>query len=194
MKKTIISLVSACALLLAGALCAQAQTEHLTFKGIPIDGTIKTMVAKLQDKGYKVLGVETEIGMLEGDFAGYSGCTIGVMGSAGMVTNVIVLFPKCDTWSALYSNYLSLRDSLTDKYGVPESKVEIFESASEPESDWERMYEVKNKRCLYRTTYALPNGKISISIGSSNYDAYVAIAYVDSANMNTNKSKASEDL
>ena len=194
MKKTIISLISACALLLAGALCAQAQTEHLTFKGIPIDGTVKGVTTQLQGKGYTLLSLKSDTGILEGGFAGYSGCNIGVMGTSGMATDVIVLFPKCDTWSALYYNYTSLRDSLTEKYGEPSYMEERFESSSEPESDWERLFEARCGRCLYRTTYTLSNGRISIGISGSNYEACVAISYVDKANTDKNNSTASEDL
>lgn len=34
---------------------SQTASEHLTFKGVPIDGTRKTFVANMQQKGFTLL-------------------------------------------------------------------------------------------------------------------------------------------
>lgn len=49
---------------------AQTTSEHLTFKGIPIDGPLNAFVAKRKAAGFKHLGTEDGFAYLEGDFAG----------------------------------------------------------------------------------------------------------------------------
>ena len=43
-------------LLLAVCTVCSAQTNHMKFKGIPIDGTLNSFVQKLKDKGYTFIG------------------------------------------------------------------------------------------------------------------------------------------
>lgn len=55
-----------------------AHTEHLKFKGIPIDGTLSEYVAALSNQCFILLEKDGKIGALEGDFAGYKDCIIFV--------------------------------------------------------------------------------------------------------------------
>ncbi len=52
---------------------AQSASEHLTFKGVPINGTLNEFVSKLKQKGLAHIGTEEGIAMLKGDFAAYWG-------------------------------------------------------------------------------------------------------------------------
>ena len=57
---------------------AQTPNKHLTFKGIPITGTLENFAQKMQAKGFrKIYSDRRRIGF-EGEFAGYSGCKITV--------------------------------------------------------------------------------------------------------------------
>ena len=56
-----------------------AQTsEHLSFKGVPIDGTLNVYVSKMEKGGFTLIGTEDGVAMLKGDFAAYKGCIIEV--------------------------------------------------------------------------------------------------------------------
>ena len=61
---------------------AQSNSEHLTFKGIPIEGSMTEFCQKLQTKGYTTLGQDNNGAVLVGDFAGRN-ATIGVAATNG---------------------------------------------------------------------------------------------------------------
>ena len=45
-----------------------AQTsEHMSFKGVPIDGTLNEYVAKMKQSGFQYLGAEDGTAILNGD-------------------------------------------------------------------------------------------------------------------------------
>lgn len=85
----------------------------LSFKGIPISGTLSEFGAKLVKAGFKNAGN----GTYTGDFAGYSGCKITPIGS-NPVYEVRVDFPVISNWDSLEKAYDSLQASLTQKYGL----------------------------------------------------------------------------
>ena len=49
---------------------AQNDTEHLTFKGVPIDGTLSEYVKKMKSAGFEYLEGGIDYAVLQGDFAG----------------------------------------------------------------------------------------------------------------------------
>ncbi len=85
----------------------------LTFKGIPITGTLSAFGAELVKAGFRNAGNGTYVG----DFAGYSGCKVTPVGS-NPVQEVRVDFPVISDWDALEKAYDSLQASLTQKYGM----------------------------------------------------------------------------
>ena len=194
MKKVFIIL-----LLLQMNLLSFAQTEspHLSFKGVPIDGTLNEYVQKMKQKGFDYIGTEYGIAILTGDFAAYKGCTIGVatLKQKDLVSKITVIFPNCETWSALSNNYFSLKEMLTEKYGKPADVTEEFQSYSEPRDDNDRMHNVKMDRCKYVTTFKTPKGDIQLYIGhNSVMSCYVLLSYFDKINGDVMRAKAMEDL
>lgn len=109
---------------------AQSASEHLTFKGVPINGTLNEFVSKLKQKGLAHIGTEEGIAMLKGDFAAYKNCTIAAVSlkQKNLVAKVGVIFPSLETWSSLSNNYFSLKEMLTKKYGEPAVCVEEFQN------------------------------------------------------------------
>ena len=130
-------------------------TDHLTFKGVPINGTLNEYVSKMKKKGFVHIGTKDGIAMLKGDFAAYKNCIVGVatLKQVDLVSKITVIFPEQDTWSGLSSNYFSLKDLLTEKYGDPHESVEEFQSDIQPRDDNDKMYEVGFDRCKYYTIY-----------------------------------------
>ena len=53
-----------------------AQTEHIKFKGIPMEGTLQTFTTKLKTKSFTPIGIQDGVSMLTGEFAGYKNCFI----------------------------------------------------------------------------------------------------------------------
>lgn len=172
-------------------------TEHMTFKGVPIDGTLNEYVSKMKQSGFALIGTEDGVAMLKGDFAAYKGCIIGVATLKGkdLVSKITVIFPEQEAWSSLSSNYYNLKELLTEKYGEPSETVEKFDTYSEPDDDNAKMYEVGMDRCKYFTTFELENGSIQLSIENGGFSSsFVMLSYYDKINSEKIRQKAIDDL
>lgn len=175
-----------------------AQTsEHLSFKGVPIDGTLNEYVSKMIQNGFTHLKTEDGTALLNGDFAGYKNCVVGVstLKQKNLVHKIGVLFPARDTWSTLSGNYFELREMLTEKYGKPSKTVENFDSYSEPKDDGDRMHAVKMDNCKYYSIWQTDKGEIELSIEhESVIRCFVRLEYYDKINGSIIKAKAIGDL
>ncbi len=172
-------------------------TEHMTFKGVPIDGTLNEYISKMKQSGFTLIGTEDGVAMLKGDFAAYKGCIIGVATLKGkdLVSKITVIFPAQETWSSLSSNYYNLKELLTEKYGEPSEIVEKFDTHSEPYDDRDRMHAVKMDNCKYYTIYELEKGSVQISIDhQSVISCFVTLTYFDKLNSEKVRQKAIDDL
>lgn len=176
---------------------AQEVSEHMTFKGIPIDGTLNNFVSKLAEKGFTHIITNNGCAAFNGDFAGYKNCYIGVTSSADkdLVTNVSVMFPTQDTWSALVGNYFSLKEMLTTKYGKPLCSIETFQSYPQPEDDNQKMYELKLNRCRYYTLFEKEKGNVGLMlVHVVDLGCCASITYFDAINKKIVESDAIDDL
>jgi hypothetical protein len=175
-----------------------AQTsEHLSFKGVPIDGTLNEYVSKMRNSGFTLIKIKDGVAKLKGDFAAYKGCIIGITTIKGkdLVSKITVIFPERDTWSSLSSNYYNLKELLTEKYGEPFEAVEKFNTYSEPNDDDSKMHEVKMNNCKYYTTYKMENGSIRISIEIDRFlTSFIMLSYFDKINREIIRQKAIDDL
>lgn len=179
---------------------AQVKSEaskHLSFKGIPIDGTLAEYVAKMEREGFIHKITKSGMALFEGEFASYKNCTIGVstLQSKDLVSKVGVMFPDVETWSHLATNYYNLKDLLTEKYGKPSECIEKFQSPAKPEDDDSKMYAVKFDRCKYQTTYVTEKGTIQLSIEHDGViRCFVKLIYLDKINGETVRKQALDDL
>jgi len=193
MKKIILSLF-----LLLTAVISFAQTsEHLSFKGVPIDGTLNEYISKMKKSGFTYLGMENESALLSGDFAGYKNCYVGVstLKEKDLVHKIVVIFPDKDTWSTLSGNYFDLKNMLTEKYGKPSDVVEKFDGYSQPKDDNSKMYEVKFDRCKYYSIWETGKGEIQLSIEHTSVtNCFVRLVYFDTTNSEKIKATAIDDL
>lgn len=193
MKTSLLTLILA---LLTTLTFAQT-SEHLSFKGVPIDGTLNEYVSKMKQSGFKHIGTEDKTAILNGDFAGYKNCFIGVstLTQKDLVHKIAVIFPERDTWSTLSGNYFELKEMLTEKYGEPSEIIEKFDSYSEPDNDGDRIFAVKMDNCKYYSTWDTDNGKIQLSIEhESLVRCFVTLLYTDKINGKIIKAKAIDDL
>ena len=198
MKKITISII-----VVLSTIISIAQTQintdssgHLTFKGVPIDGTLDEYVSKMKKSGFIHKDTEDETAILEGDFASYKNCTVGVstLKQKNLVSKIIVVFPDHDTWSSLSSNYFNLKEMLTEKYGKPSECVEKFQSYT-PSDDGSKMTQVQLDACKYYTTYQIEKGTIQLSIKHDDLrGCFVRLVYIDKINSETIKKEALNDL
>ena len=173
-------------------------SKHLIFKGVPLDGTLAEYVLKMKENGFNHLSTKDGVATLQGDFAGYKDCYVGVstLNQKDLVHKIAVLFPEKDAWSTLYDNYINLKELLTEKYGKPSVLVEKFDNrTSEPKDDQTKMFDVKFDRCKYYSIWETDKGKIQLSIDHTSVTrCFVKLAYFDKINSSAVKKTALDDL
>ena len=195
MKKILISIIVILTPMISFA--QNQQSQHLSFKGVPIDGTLNGYVAKMKQSGFTTLSIKNDVAMLKGDFAGYKDCVVYVatLKEKDLVSKITVIFPEHDTWSSLEDNYLSLKAMLTEKYGEPSESVEEFSTYSEPKNDYYKIHAVKFDEYKYFTTFETIKGSIQLSIEHDGVEScFAMLSYYDKINSDIIKARAIDDL
>lgn len=177
MKKVLVTF----ALLLAvTGIMAQ---EHLSFKGIPIEGSMSAFCQKLKTKGFTSIGRDGTMAFFKGDFAGRN-TNIGVVATddGKNVYGVAVLFDPSEEWNTLVKTYDYYKDLYTRKYGDPTISKEYNPAHSD--SNIALMAEVHQGRVVYESAWEVPGGDIQLCIKKSTgiYEGMVVIRYRDSQN------------
>jgi len=196
MKTTFFILVFTVIAMTSFAQLKSDSSKHLTFKGVPINGTLAEYVLKMKKNGFIHKGTKDDIAILEGDFASYNKCIVGVstIKQMDLVSKIAVLFPDLDTWSSLSSNYYDLKELLTEKYGKSSESVEKFQSYT-PEDDGSKIIQVKLGACKYYTNYETEKGTIQLSIEHESVTrCFIKLVYFDKINSESLKKQALDDL
>lgn len=195
--KRLVALIIAlfAAVIVTNAQSKSDASDHLTFKGVPINGTLQEFIQKMKKAGFNYKRTSDGIALLEGDFASYKQCTLAVWTSKpkNLVSRIGVIFSEHNDWSSLSSNYFDLKEMLTQKYGEPSNVVEKFQSYT-PESDLSKLTSVKLGECKYHTIYEMDKGKIKLSIANDGSRCYVALVYFDKINNEEVMKDALDDL
>ena len=178
MKKIILTLT-----LVLAAINLLAQ-EHLSFKGIPIEGSMTDFCQKLKAKGFTSIGSENNITLFSGDFTGRD-ATVGVTATddGENVFAVVVIFDSSDEWNTLVNTYDYYKDLYTRKYGKPTISKEKNPALSD--SNTALMAEVHQGTVVYGSAWEVTGGDIQLSIEKSSgvYEGMVMIRYRDSQNI-----------
>jgi len=197
MKKVVITAIIVFSTIISYAQVSTDKSAHLLFKGVPIDGTLNEYVSMMEKNGFSHIGTEDGTAMLKGDFASFKNCIVGVatQKQKDLVSQITVVFPDCDTWSSLYSNYSTLKELLTEKYSKPSEIVEKFQTTTRLEDDHSKFFEVQMDGCKYFTTYKTEYGTIQLSIEHVDVRrCFVMLTYWDRINGKSIREKAINDL
>lgn len=193
MKKHL-TLLLAC-LMFAGTIFAQ---QHLSFKGVPINGTLKEYTDAMVKAGFHYEGTQDGVSILSGDFAGYKNCIVGVstLKNCDVVSRIAVLFPNKDTWSSVLNDYETLKSMLTQKYGYPSDSKEEFTDYIGKYDNYFVMTAIKEDKYEWHTTFSTELGNIELSIieGTKYHTAAVRLSYYDKANSEKVRNAAMDDL
>jgi len=197
MKNITITLFACLAFYISSAQQHTESSNHLPFKGVPIDSTLGHYVSKMKQKGFKHIKTENNLSMLQGEFAGYSNCYLGIsrLTQKDIVYKIVVLFPEQTTWPTLSGNYFNLKEMLTEKYGSPTDSLEKFNIYTQPKDDAAKLTEVGLDHCKYYAVWETAKGTIQLSIdhnGSQSY--FVRMAYFDKINGEAVKKQVLDDL
>lgn len=169
----------------------------MTFKGIPIDGTLTDFVSKMKAVGFTTAKMFDGIAVFNGDFASYKNCTVlvSMIKAANKVNTVVVEFPNCDQWSQLEGNYKYLKTMLKEKYGEPTDCMEEFQNKLPPTDDSQKIFSLKFDQCTYYTTFKTSKGYIQLSLAQeNNTECFVKLQYWDKINTDAVHAKAMDDL
>lgn len=146
---------------------------HLTFKGIPINGPVEKLRAKIIDAGFM-----PDDEALEGRFAGLR-VKVYVVGNEDLdlAHSVIVYSEQETSWFSLKNKFLSIRELYMKKYGQP---VEAIQRFAEPydEGDGDELEATDNTKCFYKSSFSVPGGEVSIFISKRS----IIILFVDAIN------------
>ena len=174
---------------------AQSNSEHLSFKGIPIEGSMSEFCQKLKAKGFTSIGSENNLALFMGDFTGRN-ATIGVTATddGKNVFAVAVLFDPSGEWNTLVNTYSYYKDLYTRKYGKPTISKE--KNPAFLDSNTALMAEVHQGRVVWASVWEVTGGDIKLSIEKTSgvYEGVVVICYRDSQNVETKIQKDLEDI
>ena len=179
-------------LILLFTFCNLTAQDHLSFKGIPIEGNIREFCDKLKEKGFSYIGKEENTLLYTGDFTGKT-ATVGVIATddGDNVFSVIVFFKPSKEWNHLVSTYEYYKQLYTHKYGKPTSHKENNPSLSD--SNLSLMRALEQGTFSYYNTWRVSGGEIKLSIEKTDrvYEGTVMIRYRDTQN---SKAKFLNDL
>lgn len=186
-------------LIITLSLCGggMLKAQHLTFKGIPITGTLKEFTNAMVQKGFHHELTQDGVALFSGDFAGYKDCSIGVLTlhNQDMVNRVSVFFSDHDTWSSLQHQYEILKSLLTKKYGDPAEWSERFTSMLIT-SDYDKISALRSGEYYWYTKFITENGEIRVSLveGMEYHTGRVCLIYYDKTNTEKARQAAFDDL
>ena len=169
--------------------------EHLSFKGIPIEGSMTEFCQKLKTKGFISMGRENNLSLFSGDFTGRK-ATVGVAATddGKNVFAVVVLFDPSSEWNTLVNTYDYYKDLYIRKYGKPTISRE--DNPAHSDSNIALMAEVHQGTVIYGSAWEITGGDIQLSIEKSTgfYEGMVMIRYRDSQNVETKIQNDLDDI
>lgn len=168
--------------------------EHLSFKGIPIEGSMTTFCQKLKTKGFTQMGRDNNVTMFTGDFTGRQATVgVGATDDGKSVHSVVVIFDESSEWNTLVNTYDYYKGLYTRKYGEPSSSRE--HNPSRRDSNTSLMYELWQGTVTYASAWDVTGGTIELSIKKAGFsDGVVVIRYRDAQNVETKIQKDLEDI
>ena len=170
---------------------------HLTFKGIPINGSPEEISKQLQAQGF----VQTEVFQnesicLTGTFAAVENCIIVINYSKLIETTwaIIVWFPEEDSWFFLKEQYQLFKDMFIKKYGRPEKDFGFFMPPYE-DGDDDELTALRSEHATYMSFFYTDLGVIAVELDKS---CCLKITYEDKFNSDLvsrqKESVANEDI
>ena len=178
-----------------GSVPAQS---HLSFKGVPIDGTLKDFKDAMIKAGFNYQGEEDGAALLSGDFAGYKNVMIIVytLANCDVVSHIAVVFPENSTWSELLADYENLKEMMTKKYGRPKACQEKFTRYVGDSGDL-RLTALSKGEYDWYTNYETDLGSIKLTISKGwehYYTGCAVLVYKDKINAEKVSNSAIDDL
>ena len=169
--------------------------EHLSFKGIPITGSMTAFCKTLSQKGFTKIGSEKNISIFKGDFTGRnSKVLVGATEDGKSVYTVVVLFDASDEWNVLTNTYDYYKEIYTRKYGNTSFCQE--KNPAHSDSNVALMAEVHQGTVVWASQWKPTGGTIELSIEKAEgiYEGMVVIRYRDDQNVEAKIQRDIDDI
>lgn len=172
-----------------------ANAEHMKFKGVEINGSMKSFVKQMEEKGFTKVSDEG-IGMMIGKFTGQD-VALGIYETpmSKQVSRVMVMYYGAlinESWDIISNQYHTLKGNLTEKYGKPTDVIEKFEY---PYSEKDHpLFAFKQEKAEYKTRFEAPNGGVTLMIIQNQGHVCTAILYWDKENEDKWATEVQDDL
>lgn len=168
--------------------------EHLSFKGIPIEGSMSEFCQKLRAKGFTHMSTDDNPTLFNGDFTGRN-AVVGVTATddGRDVYSVGVFFDESEEWNTLVNTYDYYKHIYSRKYGNPTQCTEHNPSRSD--SNISLMSELNQVTVTWISSWSAIGGNINVYISKSDiYKGRVVIVYRDSQNTEAKIQKDIDDI
>lgn len=189
MKKTLSIIMAFCI-----AISCFAQ-EHLSFKGIPITGSMTEFCKKLSQKGFTEISSNNNTTFFIGDFTGRDATVaVGASDDGKSVYTVVVIFDSSGEWNVLTNTYDYYKDIYTRKYGKTSFCKETNPAYSD--SNVSLMAQVHQGTVVWASQWKPIGGTIELSIEKADgvYKGMVVIKYRDSQNIENKIQRDMDDI
>lgn len=146
--------------------------EHMTFQGIPIDGTIKEFTKQMKKHGFK-LELRGENGyffkgryITSSDFVGvyYSPKSKTVWKVCAWVN--FSNMTNTESWAKTKGNYDYVVSLFSEKYNTAKKETIAYFEAPYEEGDGNEIAGILNGKCNYITQFNLPYGSVQVDIST----------------------------
>ena len=170
------------------SLVCFGQEEHMTFTGIPIDGTMESFSKILQEKGFRpAFEISDEYrdssgfyatSLLKGPFYDDPDCGVFIVDDKDLmrVYKIEVFFSPIYFWQSSYKKYKQLQSDLIEKYGKPISAEEtIFNNPYATNES--RMQDLFEERSVINSTFKTSKGDIFLELSADKESFSLSITY-----------------
>jgi hypothetical protein len=156
------------------------------FLGIKPDGTKTQVINQFIAKGFKVTSSNENVTTVKGTYSGtyYEVNVVSTLKSK-KVWKLSIYLPEIISWYSIKAQYETYLQTLTDKYGEPNSKYDFF-SSPYSEGDGYEMTALAVEKCTYMAFW-----DIGVSIEISKFKQ-VKISYENPVNAELNEQEKKE--
>lgn len=169
----------------------QAQSSHLEFMDIPIDGNLEEFVEKLKNEGFTLEEVDNNIAVMEGVFMDKH-CELYIYSSpiTKTVRMVTVYLPENKDWLSLKQEFKACREQYRIKYGYNDSHYSYFASPYS-EGDGYEIQAIESGKCYFASFWEIEKGMLSVNISEF---CQISISYEDAVNTRIADSEKAIDI
>jgi len=180
--------------LMAAAQGIVAQEDHLTFKGLPIDGSCEDFMEALISKGFRYQNTSKtkRDNIMVGPFAGKANAVVRIFPASETIdvtSRILVAFEEEAVWQKLTATFSHLKKFYVEKYGSPSDSLETGTG-----EDYRSLADLRKGLCNYFSFWLLPEGSIKLSLEGNSSKCFVTIEYIDAKGKRKHENEILSDI